>query len=173
MRNLIRNWLRRGRERLRLLSRGKVSLTSSLGVRVIRKDGRVENRGIVSRQKVTDAFVAFMVDELQAETSPWGDFKYHDSGIGTTAEDPAHTALVTPWGGARDPAGTQTEGATANIYKSVQTTTYSATKAITEHGLFNAAEAGTMMDRHVFSEINVNDGDKIEFTYELSCSSEA
>lgn len=124
----------------------------------------------VGRKCVTDAFVAFVVDQLQTETSAFGDFKYHDSGIGTGAEAAGDTALGTAWGGSRD-TGTQIEGATANIYKSVATTTYNATKAITEHGLFNASSSGTLMDRTLFSAINVVSGDGIQWTYQLTLTS--
>lgn len=119
---------------------------------------------------ITDAFVNFIVDQLQAETSVFGDFKYHDSGIGAGAEAAGDTGLGTPWGGARD-VGTQTEGATANIYKSVATTTYNATKAITEHGLFNASSSVTLMDRTLFSAINVVSGNAIEWTFQVTFTS--
>jgi len=121
----------------------------------------------VKDRVVTTAFVNFVVDQLQAETSVFGDFKYHDSGIGTTAEAIGDTGMETAWGGSRD-TGTQTEGASANIYKSVATTTYNATKAITEHGLFNASSDGTLMDRTVFSAINVVDTNQVEWTFQLT-----
>jgi len=41
---------------------------------------------------------------------------------------------------------------------------------VTEHGLFNASSAGTLMDRTVFSAINVVNGDSIQFTYELTAT---
>lgn len=159
-------------------NRGKVEIHSELVAKHYRPTflsklgiGKGKLLGIrKSYRVVTDAFVAFVVDQLQAETSAFGDFKYHDSGIGVGAEAAGDTALGTAWGGART-VGTQTEGATANIYKSVATTTYNATKAITEHGLFNAAAGVTLMDRSVFSAINVVDTDKIEWTYELSLAS--
>jgi hypothetical protein len=66
--------------------------------------------------------------------------------------------------------GTQVEGASANIYKSVGTIAYTTTKAITEHGLFNDATAGTLMDRTKFAAVNVVSGDSIEFTYQLTVS---
>jgi hypothetical protein len=137
-----------------------------------RKDGSVVNYGVLSRRKVTSAFVEFMVDQLQTETSAWGDFKYHDSGVGVTAESNADTDIETTDGEDRV-AGTQEEGASANIYKSVGTIAYTTTKAITEHGLFNASTAGTLLDRSVFSAVNVVDGDSITFTYQLTCSAEA
>ena len=124
---------------------------------------------VVRNRKVTDAYATLLVDELQASQATHSTFKYHDSGIGTTAEDATDTALVTPWGGARD-VGTQTE-TSAKVYKSVATTTYNATKAITEHGLFNADAAGTLMDRSVFAAINVVSGNQIQWTYELTVSS--
>ena len=119
---------------------------------------------------VTDAYAALLVDELQASQASHSTFKYHDSGTGTVAEAATDTTLGTPCGEARD-TGTQIEGATANIYKSVATHTYGGSFAITEHGLFNAATAGTLMDRSKFAAVNVANGEKIEFTYELTVSS--
>ena len=131
-------------------------------------DGRVVDYGLICTQKVTTAFCALMVDQLQAETSVWGDFKYHDSGVGTTAEADGDTAIETTDGEDRV-AGTQTEG-TSVQYKSVGTIAYTTTKAITEHGLFNHATDPTLMDRSVFSAINVVNGDSIEFTFTLTCT---
>jgi hypothetical protein len=124
------------------------------------------NYGVVSRRVVTNAFVAFVVDQLQTETSVFGDFKYHDSGVGTTAEAAGDTAIETTDGESRA-TGTQTESA-ANAYRSVGTISYTTTKAITEHGLFNDPTAGTLMDRSVFSAINVVNGDSIQFTYTIT-----
>jgi hypothetical protein len=135
-----------------------------------KKYGTWENYGVVERRVITTAFVNFMVDQLQAETSVWGDFKFHDSGVGTTAAAIGDTDIETTDGESRA-TGTQTEGASANIYRSVGTISYTTTKAITEHGLFSIATGGTLMDRHVFSAINVVNGDSIEYTYELTVSS--
>ena len=127
-----------------------------------------KGRRVIKDRLVTTAFVEYLVSALQAagETN-WVNFKYHDSGIGVGAEAIGDTALGTPWGGARS-VGTQTKGATDNIYKSVATTTYTSSKAITEHGLFNASSGVTLMDRSVFSAINVVNGNQIEWTYELT-----
>jgi hypothetical protein len=129
--------------------------------------GRRTDYGVVSYRVVTTAFVNEMVDQLQTEDSTWGDFKFHDSGVGTTAEDAGDTDIETTDGESRA-TGTQTEGATANIYRSVGTISYTTTKAITEHGLFNASTAGELMDRTVFAARNVVNGDSIQFTYELT-----
>lgn len=149
---------------------GIVPISASLSIRVLRKDGTIEDKGIVSTHKVADAFVAQLVDTLQSSEPTFSDYKYHDSGTGVTAEDEADTALETPCGEARD-TGTQIEGATANIYKTVATHTYADTFSITEHMLLNAAANGTGMDRSVFTAIGVLNGDRIEYTYQLSVTS--
>ena len=149
---------------------GVVPMSASLGIRVLRKNGVVEDKGIVCTHAVTDAFVAALVDTLQSSVATFSDYKYHDSGTDSTAEDSTDTALVATCGDART-TGTQIEGTTANIYKSVATHTYGGAYTIVEHGLFNAAAVGTLMDRSVFTGIGVAIGDKIEFTYQLTCTS--
>lgn len=133
---------------------------------VRRSDGSVVDYGCLGYRVVTTAFVSFLVDQLQTETSVFGDFKYHDSGVGTTAENITDTAIETTDGESRA-TGTQTESA-VNAYRSVGTIAYTTTKAITEHGLFNDPTAGTLMDRTVFSAINVVSGDSIQYTYTLT-----
>ena len=110
----------------------------------------------------------FIVDQLITETSVFGDFKYHDSGTGVGAEAVGDSVLGTPTGESLS-VGTQVE-TDHDTYKSVATDTYAGTFAITEHGLFNHATpaSGTLMDRTVFSAINVVSGNQIEFTFEGS-----
>lgn len=146
--------------------------TITAELRAVKIDGQTGQRtdyGIVSFKVVTTAFVNFVVDQLQVETSVFGDFKFHDSGVGTTAENIANTAMETTDGESRV-TGTQTESS-ANIYVSVGTIAYTTTKAITEHGLFNDATAGTLMDRSVFAAINVVNGDSVQFSYSLTIAS--
>jgi hypothetical protein len=145
---------------------GLMSAYGKLEAMVIRADGRKINYGVLGYRVVTTAFVGFVTDQLQTETSVFGDFKYHDSGVGTTAENASDTGIETTDGESRA-TGTQTESA-ANAYRSVATISYTTTKAITEHGLFNDSSAGTLMDRTVFSAVNVVNGDSIQFTYTLT-----
>ena len=134
---------------------------------VLRKaDGSVIRYGVLDYRVVTTAFVSFVVDQLQTESSLFGDFKYHDGGVGTTAAAVGDTTIETTDGESRA-TGTQTE-ASATVYQSVGTISYTTTKAVTEHGLFNDATTGTLMDRTVFSAINVVSGDSIQFTYSLT-----
>lgn len=148
---------------------GIPTLTGELRLVLTKADGQRIDYGVVSYRSITTAFVGYVVDQLQTETSTFGDFKYHDSGVGTTAENVANTDIETTDGESRV-TGTQTESA-ANVYVSVGTITYTSTKAITEHGLFNASTAGTLMDRSVFSAVNVVNTEQITFTYSLTVSS--
>lgn len=148
---------------------GMNHMNARLYVRKHCADGSIVDYGLVGTQKVTTAFVNLLVDNLQAETTAWGDFKYHDCGIGTTLETVADTALETAAGVTRG-TGTQTEGATANAYVSVGTITFTATRAITEHGLFNASTNGTLMDRTVFAAFNMVSGETLTFTYTVTAN---
>ncbi len=149
---------------------GITTIHSKLTATLIRSDGSRINYGLLSRRVITTAFVNFMVDQLQTESSEWGDFKFHDSGVGTTAAAIGDTDIETTDGESRA-TGSQTEGASANIYRSVGTIAYTTTKAITEHGLFSKATGTTLLDRSVFSAINVVNGDSIQYTYDLTVSS--
>lgn len=52
----------------------------------------------------------------------------------------------------------------------VGTATSSGTIAITESGVFNAASAGTLLARQVFTAVNVVSGDSIQFTWKIQAS---
>lgn len=148
---------------------GIPTVTAELSLVHHKSDGTHVDYGVVGYRVVTTAFVNFLVDMLQTDTTEIGDFKFHDSGVGTTAENAADTTMETTDGESRS-TGTQTE-TSSNIYRSVGTITYTTTKAITEHGLFSQVTSGTMMDRTVFSAINVVNTDSITFTYSLTISS--
>lgn len=149
---------------------GMSHIEGRLYVRKFCADGSIVDYGLAGTKKVTTAFVHLLVDNLQAETTALGDFKYHDCGTGTTAESVGDAALETASGLARV-TGTQTEGAAAHIYKSVGTFTFTSTKAITEHGLFNALTGGTLMDRTVFAAYNMVNGESLEFTFTCTAKS--
>ena len=114
---------------------------------------------------VTDDFVGYITANLVAELAAFGDFKFHDSGTGVGAENAADAALGTPCGEARD-VGTQVDN--DPTYTSVATNTYAGGFAITEHGLFNIAAGGILMDRTVFGAINVVATNQIEFTFAIT-----
>lgn len=147
---------------------------------VFRGDGSIVRLGLVSLRVVTDTGAAYLVDTLQNLTEP-ENLKFHGYGTGGTAEAASQTALVTELTTeyATDnvrPTGSTTEGASANIYRSVATLSPdgAGTLAITEHGIFSQAATGggTMLDRSLFSAINLTRGsDSLQTTYDLTIPS--
>lgn len=156
-------------------ARGELTIAqASLSIVHTKANGERRDLGVVSRKKVTQAFVKRLAAQMAvsfAGADPW---KYHDCGTGVAAESNADTALGTPYGGARA-VGTQVDSSSGanGGYTSVGTISFTSTLAITEHGLFNAAAVGTLLDRSVFTAVNVVNGDSIQFTYVLTIAPEA
>lgn len=145
-----------------------LGVCTKLTATIIKADGTLVPLGVVSRRLVTDAGVAYIVDAFD-NTVELENMNFHDAGTGTNAEAAGNTALQTAWGGARV-AGTQSQPA-ANQYRTTATIPFTGTFAITEHGVFSASSAGTLLDRSVFSAINVVNGDSIQFQYTLTINS--
>lgn len=173
------SWFKKIPSRLRYvrdLFGGRLAIgEAELSAVLIKADGTTEDKGVISRKKVVDAFVQDICNVLSGTgAATFVNYKYHDCGTGSTAESNTQTALVTPFGGSRV-SGTQVSGgvSTARTYASVATISFTSTLAIVEHAVFNASTSGTMMDRSLFSAINVVSGDSIQFTYTLTINAEA
>lgn len=161
---IVFNWLAKQFSKLT----GIPTLTAELRAKLLRRDGSVIDYGVVSYRVVTNAGVAFIVDDFDpAATTDISTLKYHGCGTGTTAEATSDTALVTESTTALNPDSTRATGTatqpSANILTSTATVTFDAGAAITEHGIFSQAATGggTLLDRSVFSAINVVSGDSI------------
>lgn len=133
--------------------------------------------GLASLRVVTDTGVAFIVDAFQNLTE-LEVMKYHGIGTGGTAEAASQTGLVTELTTQLNPdntraTGTLTEGASANIFRTVATNNVDSTVAITEHGVFSQAATGggTMLDRSLFSAVNLSSGDGLQTQYDLTITS--
>lgn len=160
---------------------GVATMTGRLDAVLIKADGRRIYYNALSYRVITDAGVAFLVDDWDVNTASGTNdittLRYHGCGTGTTAEAASQTALVTESTTALNPDSTRATGTqsqpSANILQSVGTLTFDASAAITEHGLFSQAATGggTLWDRSVFSAINVVSGDSVQFTYSATVSS--
>jgi hypothetical protein len=105
-------------------------------------------------------------------------FTFIGMGTGTVAPAAGDTAL----GAEKDEAGAATtthKSATASrvtttvtndTAQDVVTFNYTATLAVTESGVFNAATAGTMLCRQTFSAVNVVNGDSLQFTWKVKAA---
>lgn len=158
----LRGW----REEAKRLA--KIGVNAELSARV-RHPGETEwtDLGVASRRVITTVGAGFIVDAFQNLVELEA-MNYHDSGTGTNAESAGDTGLQTPAGPARV-TGTQSEG-TSVQYRTIGTISYTTTQAITEHGIFSASTSGVLLDRSVFTAINVVNGSQIEFTYTLTVS---
>lgn len=134
------------------------------------RDGEVINAMDFGSGLVTDAGVAFLADNFFDGSTDIATFDYHAVGIGTTAAAVGDTTLENTTGAPARVAGTPSNPS-APVYRSVATVSFTSTLAITEWGLFSASTSGTLWDRKVFSAINVENGDSIQFTYSLTCTS--
>lgn len=130
--------------------------------------------GRVSTRVVTTAGANFLVDALQGTVEP-EILRYHALGTGTNAEAVGDTALQTELSTAYNPdstraTGSLTEGASANIFRSVGTNTLDGSAAVTEHAIVSQAATGggTVLDRSVFSVINLSSGDSLQSTYDFT-----
>lgn len=155
---------------------GVVTITSELAIRA-KLAGEWIDFGVVSRRVVTDAGVAFIVDDWDNSAVTLANMNYHGCGTGTNAEAAGDTALQTESTTVLNPDSTRATGTrsqpAANQYRSVGTLTFDGSAAVTEHGLLSQAATGggTLWDRSVFTAINVASGDSIQFTYTATLTS--
>ena len=132
---------------------------------------RRANGQVIVRRKdnlIVDAGFDFIADAIGKSTGRPGAMSHIAAGTGTVAAAAGDTALGTEL--ARKAA---TYAHTAGTKVFTFETTFDpgeATGAITEAGVFNAATAGTMLDRVVFAVINKGVDDTLtqKFTFTMS-----
>ena len=167
LRNLIEHRPRGVKQELMKLA--GIGLCAELRIVVYRGNGTIDDLGVVSRRVITDAGATKVADAFTNAFEPEL-FNYHAAGTGVVAEAVGDTLL-----GLEVEAratGTQSKPS-AKVYQSVGTVAFTATRAITEHGIFSVVTANTitLLDRSVFSVINVVNTDSIAFTYQLTVPS--
>lgn len=158
--------------------KGRLPFLGQLSLQRVHADGSVDDFGLVSCRVVTNAGVQFIVDAFQA-LADVSTLKYHGIGTGTTAEAATQTALVTEITTQYSTSNTRPTGTTgeqsgqANVYETTATITVSASVAVTEHGIFSRAATGggTLLDRSVFSVVNLAASESLQATYDLTFSS--
>lgn len=157
---------------------GRIFAIGHLWLAKLSLDGSVRDYGLVSCRVVTDTGVQFIVDAFQnlveLET-----MKFHALGTGTTAESATQTALVTELTTQYSVSSTRPTGSLgeksgdAKTYETVATITVSASVAATEHAVMSQAATGggVMLDRSLFSVINLASGESLLATYDLTLPS--
>lgn len=102
-------------------------------------------------------------------------FTYIAVGTGTTAANVTDTTLQTELAtsGLSRVSATASRVTTSVTNDTAQLTTtfsVSGSAAVTESGVLNAASAGTLLCRQVFSAINVANGDSLQITWKIQAS---
>lgn len=120
---------------------------------------------------VTTAGKAGVAGRIGGSGSPAA-FTYIAIGTGTNAAAAGDTALQTEiasGGGSRAAATVSltTTDTTNDTARAVLTFTFSSSFAVTEAGLLNAASTGTLLNRQVFSAVNVVSGDSLQVTIDI------
>ena len=123
----------------------------------------VKDYGVVSRKVVTTAGITALANSFLNTFEPEL-FNFHAAGTGATAEAIGDTLLVLEV--ETRVAGAQSSPA-AGQYRTISTISFTATRTITEHGIFSVITANTaiLLDRSLFTGIPVISGDSIQFTY--------
>lgn len=134
----------------------------------------IRDYGLLSVRVVTTVGVQFMVDGFQG-TKNISTLRFHGIGTGATAEATADTALVTELTTQTTPTstratGTLTEGASANIFRTVGSNVVNTSVTVTEHGIFDQAATGggSLLDRSVFAGIGLVNGNTLQTTYDFT-----
>jgi len=174
------------------LREGVIEITSTLEAQVHRiATGETEDLGVISRMKVSTAFVQLLCRALDGGgyATEYGYFKtymHHEWGTSSTAEANtqnkciAHATNNAETGSGFLVTGTQVGGSAS--YTSVATLTADDSYTITEHCLHPTAACGTTpfgdidlygMDRSLFTGIPLTSGDSITFTYTLNVPAES
>lgn len=128
-----------------------------------------QDLGVVGVKSVTAEFAKHLVDALGAyAASTLTTYNAHGQGDGSAAEGTGDAALASQRGERN--VGTQTHGASSNIYRSVATIAATASYTVIEHGLFDTtgAAADRLMDRTVIDSFVVATNDEVEWTYNLT-----
>ncbi len=175
------------------LKEGVIEITSTLEAKVHRiATGETEDLGVISRMKVSTAFVQLLCRALDGGdyATEYGYFKeyaYHEWGTSSTAEANTQNKCITHVSNTNEVAegntlvpGTQVGGSSS--YVSVATLTANDSYTITEHCLHPTSACGASpfssvdsygMDRSVFTGIPLTSGDSITFTYTLNVPAES
>lgn len=153
----------------------------ALFLEVLRGDGGIDYLGLASLRLVTTVGVKFICDDMNAGGTEVSNLKFHGFGTGTTAEAAADTALVTELTTQYAVDNTRPTGSQASAtvsanatYTTVATLSPDSggTIAITEHGVFSASSSTTLLDRSVFSAVNLVAGsDSLQATYVFTANS--
>jgi hypothetical protein len=150
--------------------RGAMETFGFLFAKVKSPDGNVVDHGLVGARAVTLSFAKILSDAFcdSAVAATLSNYNAHAMGQGSAAEGSGDEALGDEEDGRN--VGSQTHGASSNVYKSVATITATSNYTVIEHGIFRSTDSSStdLLDRTKVTEFTVNTDDEVEWTYELT-----
>jgi hypothetical protein len=156
-------------------AQGRLFAIGHLWGSVFRQDGSVLDLGLMSCRVVTDTGVGYVVDAFQ-NLVELENMRYHGLGTGGAAEAAGNTALTTELTTQYSSSNTRPTGTLgeksgdSKTYETTATITVSAGVAATEHGIFSQAATGggVMLDRTLFSVVNLASSESLATTYQIT-----
>ncbi len=143
-----------------------IKITGDVRIDIIGADGTVTDTREIKNLVVTAGKTYIASRMVGVAATVMG---FMELGTGTTAAAAGDTALQTAIGSSRVALASGTAAANVVTY----TATFPAgtgTGAVTEAGVFNAASAGTMLCRTVFSVVNKGAADAMSVTWTITVS---
>ena len=153
-------------------------LYGQLCLSIIAPDGHRKDYGLVSLRVITTVGAAFVVDSFQGIQS-LSSMRYHGVGGTSTVELASNTALGSEFGSAYSPAntrptGSQAEGDSSVVYRTIGLISVTDTVTIAEHGLFSQASTvsgtptgGILFDRSALASETIFTGFILQADYRL------
>lgn len=161
---------------LRYVVPGLVVVHGCTRLRKLLGDGTYVDYGVAGRHLITTAGKQYVASTFDNTAEPEL-FKFHGYGTGTTAAALGDTALQTELTteyvtNSTRPTGSQAHSAATYTTVATLSPDSGGTIAVTEWGLFSASSSGTLLDRQVFSAVNLvaANGDSLQTTYVLTIS---
>jgi hypothetical protein len=143
-----------------------IKITGDVKIDIIGADGAVKDSREIKNLVVTvgKSYIASRMKDATATA-----MTHMELGTGTTAAAVGDTALQSAIAGSRVTLASTT--VTANAIEYVASfPAGTGTGAVTEAGVFNAASAGTMLCRTVFSVVNKGAADAMSVTWTITVS---
>lgn len=143
-----------------------IKITGDVKIDIIGADGAVKDSREIKNLVVTSGktFIASRMVGTASDIMGWMEL-----GTGTTAAAVGDTALQTAISGSRVALSSGTSAANVVTYVA-SFPAGTGTGAVTEAGVFNAASAGTMLCRTVFSVVNKGAADAMSITWTITVS---
>ena len=149
--------------------KGRFRIKENITISAYDINGKLKDQRIISNL-ITNAGFAGQASRCNGDGAEAA-FTYIAVGTGTTAAAVGDTTLETETAasGLSRAAGTasrKTTDVTNDTASLTKTFTVTGTVAVTESGVLNAAAAGTLLSRQVFSAVNVINGDSLQITWD-------